>query len=172
MVDPVEARFTLDRADYRRAARFYLLRGAERSLGALGVLGLIVTALLVLCLSVGRGGAILYAPAAILILAIGTSSVLSLLAVRRVLRQAAPLSLGVVIMWRFTDDGVEVASENARAQSAWKEVAGFLETREYFLLSRVPGQFNIIPRRGFASEADIGRFRSLLASRIGARPKA
>jgi hypothetical protein len=59
----------------------------------------------------------------------------------------------------FAEDGSELSEGSAR----WEALHRVAETRDAFLLFRAPRVCNPIPKRCFASAADIERFRALAA---------
>jgi YcxB-like protein len=59
----------------------------------------------------------------------------------------------------FDEDGSQLSEGRAR----WDALQRVSETRDAFLLFRTPQVCNPIPRRCFASDADVDRFRELAA---------
>jgi len=67
----------------------------------------------------------------------------------------------------ITDDGLISGSPMGHAETMWNMYEKFRETKSLFLLYQSADLIGILPKRVFATPADIQQFRSLLAAKIG-----
>lgn len=68
---------------------------------------------------------------------------------------------------RFDEKGLYFNTRNMDSTIGWEFYQQVIEDGKFFLLVFGKNQFTVVPKRAFASEAEIERFRSLV-SRIGA----
>jgi hypothetical protein len=66
----------------------------------------------------------------------------------------------------FSPEGLSVESSLASANLKWSVFRLVKETRRYFLLYSVANTANVIPKRCFASEPEIGSFRLLVREQV------
>jgi len=66
----------------------------------------------------------------------------------------------------LSDAGIVSDHQMGHTESAWNMYEKFRETQNLFLLYQSADIIGIVPKRAFASPADIEQFRSLIASRI------
>lgn len=71
-------------------------------------------------------------------------------------------------VWTLTDHGIVIVGPTARGELQWNSFLQVRETRQQFLLYQNKDQANVIPKRCFAGQAEIGRFREMLRSRVSA----
>jgi hypothetical protein len=67
----------------------------------------------------------------------------------------------------ITDDGLSSDSPMGHAETTWNMYEKFRETKSLFLLYQSADLIGILPKRVFATPADIQQFRALLAAKIG-----
>lgn len=67
----------------------------------------------------------------------------------------------------FSDDIIEVVNPIGESQLKWSLYQSALESEDYFLPMVSKRSFSIIPKRSFASEAEIDSFRTLLEAKLG-----
>ena len=65
-----------------------------------------------------------------------------------------------------SDHGIVSDNQLGHTESAWNMYEKFRETRNLFLLYQSADIIGIVPKRAFASPAELEQFRSLIASRI------
>jgi len=66
----------------------------------------------------------------------------------------------------LSDAGIVSDHQMGHTESAWNMYEKFRETQNLFLLYQSADIIGIVPKRAFASPADLEQFRSLIASRI------
>jgi len=88
--------------------------------------------------------------------------VVPILAVRRM----NPASRDREQVFRFSDEGGEVATANAEAKFLWPEWVKYQETGRFFLLYPSRQIVHILPKRAFSSEQELVDFRNLLKQKI------
>lgn len=69
--------------------------------------------------------------------------------------------------YRFSSEGWSYGSGLGSSQSGWKLFEKVIETRRAFLLRQHTKIVIIVPKRGFASDEDVTRFRRILSERFG-----
>jgi len=68
-----------------------------------------------------------------------------------------------------SEAGIVATARGVRSSLEWSRYLRMKEAKNYFLLYTSPDLYNIVPKRGFASEEDIDRFRQLATQSIGVR---
>jgi hypothetical protein len=68
------------------------------------------------------------------------------------------------------EDGVTVATPLSRAEYRWEAFQHVRETPNLFLLYMSNFSFHMVPKRSFASDAEVDQFRSLVRNFIAERP--
>jgi len=66
----------------------------------------------------------------------------------------------------LSDAGIVSDHQMGHTESAWNMYEKFRETQNLFLLYQSADIIGIVPKRAFASPADLEQFRSLIASKI------
>ena len=69
-------------------------------------------------------------------------------------------------VWTFTDHGIGIVGPTARGELQWNSFLQVRETRQQFLLYQNKNQANVIPKRCFASPAEIGRLQEMLRRQV------
>jgi len=69
-------------------------------------------------------------------------------------------------LWSFTENGITVVGPTARGELQWNSFLQVRETREQFLLYQHKHLANVIPKRSFASPAEIGRLREMIRRQV------
>lgn len=67
----------------------------------------------------------------------------------------------------LNEEGLSWTGTDHRGQSTWSAFVNFLESDNLFVIFYSPQLARILPKRGFASEADVSAMREILASQIG-----
>ena len=65
-----------------------------------------------------------------------------------------------------SDTGIVSDHQLGHTESAWNMYEKFRETRNLFLLYQSTDIIGIVPKRAFASPADLEQFRALIASKV------
>jgi hypothetical protein len=71
-----------------------------------------------------------------------------------------------VSRYSFSERGVDIQSPTARAELQWASFVTVRETSDFFLLYVRKSMAHIVPKRAFASEADVTAFRALVRNHI------
>lgn len=164
-----ELRFSLSPGDHARATQRYILSRFSRTLREVGVCGLIVLPLLAWLLLTGTpGGPVVYMLVGVLLLLLLPILVVRFLWGRRIARLAAQTPMPATIVWRFGQDKVEIGDGTEFGVALWSQWIGFLDSGDYLLLFLAADQFQILPKRAFASEEQLAAFRNLLKAKFRA----
>ncbi len=75
-------------------------------------------------------------------------------------------NIRAVSRFSFSERGVEIKSPTARAELQWASFVRAKETSEFFLLYVRKSMAQIVPKRAFASEADVAALRNLVRNQI------
>jgi hypothetical protein len=68
--------------------------------------------------------------------------------------------------WTFSENGIIADGPTAHIELQWNSFLQVRETREQFLLYPQKHLANVIPKRCFSSDIEIGRFRELVRRRV------
>jgi hypothetical protein len=68
-----------------------------------------------------------------------------------------------------TETGIRISVPTARFEFDWLAFQRVVETQNLFMLYRYPLEYQVVPKRAFAGEAELGAFRALLQEHIGSR---
>jgi YcxB-like protein len=66
-----------------------------------------------------------------------------------------------------SEAGLVATAKGVRTNVEWSRFLRLKEAKNHFLLYTGADLYNIVPKRGFASEEDVDRFRQLATQRIG-----
>ena len=66
----------------------------------------------------------------------------------------------------FDDEGAKSDSDMGHLETNWTSFDRFTETRNLFLIYQTRDIARLVPKRAFASEEDLARFRALLSSKV------
>ncbi|HEX8916498.1 MAG TPA: YcxB family protein [Humisphaera sp.] len=76
-------------------------------------------------------------------------------------------ALGDDVQLTVTEAGLAVRGAAAAGEERWPLYTSYLETRHLFLLYHGPRTFRLVPKRAFASPADVEAFRDLVVDKVG-----
>ncbi|HTX92959.1 MAG TPA: YcxB family protein [Anaerolineales bacterium] len=165
-------RFIPTKEDFIKTTRAYQLRRTEtRTLlvifSFLFLMGAIGSIVFRLNLSLGPLFTMLWLPLYLLVIFVMNP--------RMIGRQVdANERLRTEVTWTVDAQGVHLASKFAQVQMDWRSFQALVETREYFLLtySGDKRKYQIVPKRAFASDAELSAFRELVSISIVKAPGA
>jgi len=71
--------------------------------------------------------------------------------------------------WEVDEGQILISQKFGETRVRWDEFIGVVETKEYFLLRFGVNRnaFQIVPKRAFSSEQQIGAFRALIGQKVG-----
>jgi hypothetical protein len=73
--------------------------------------------------------------------------------------------------YEFATDALHIHTGLSSAVIAWEAVQKVAETKEAFYLYLQKSICHVVPKRGVQTEADLGRLRLILASKLGSKAK-
>ena len=73
-------------------------------------------------------------------------------------------------VYTFDGDDITLAGGLSSGVLNWKAIVRVVETPDLFLLFLSGQVAHFVPKAGFASEADVNRFRTLVAEKVDGRP--
>jgi len=69
----------------------------------------------------------------------------------------------------ISEAGIVATAKGVRSNLEWSRYLRMKEAKNHFLLYTSGDLYNIVPKRGFAGEEDIDRFRQLATQSIGVK---
>ena len=163
---PIELVVQIDFQDYWRATCAYMLRHFKLK-------WLIVSAGLYLALFVylnltNPGGGQTY-PLLIPLVALGI--LYAILYLNTMMLFAGKKFLQHPVRYVFSSTGIEAIAPGAPGPTSWSAIPKAFELKNDFLIFYTAERMYAIPKRCFAGEAELVRFRAMLSSRLGDKAK-
>jgi hypothetical protein len=130
--------------------------------GTLASLGLVAFGALLLALPGNSAFAWVSIGVGVALLALSTTQrILLTNRLRRQWNQIDPMELTV------REGGLVASTRGTQTEVQWSRFLRFREADNHFLLYSSQDLYSLVPKRGFATQADMDAFRDLVAKRIG-----
>ncbi|MCK5276164.1 MAG: YcxB family protein [Alphaproteobacteria bacterium] len=167
MSDSITFKFTLTEEDFVQASHVHAFSQKRWWITWAVFFGLWIVPLAAVLLDKGLAGDALYRLLPFLA-GLASVAVLFMLAWSWQPKRAARGSpyLGVEMEGVASSDGLAMDSPLGKQEAAWASYSTVLESADHFLLYLARNAYAPLPKRAFADQTDIGRFRELVRAHV------